>query len=129
MSWRRSDPWIWKPVFPNLVLPDKVACSQDRVKLLLDQRIKMEELVKYLRVEWYHFQQDWPSGTLRVDFQSFQQNLLSFRLRALSLNHCLIVFSSVLLFLQCVIVLTVCVIAHCRQRQVCKFNFLLISQS
>ena len=39
---------------------------------------------KDTRVEWYHFQQDWPTGTLRVDFQSFQQNLLSFWLRALS---------------------------------------------
>ena len=39
---------------------------------------------KETQVQWYHFQQDWSTDTLRVDFQSFQQNLLSFRLRALS---------------------------------------------
>ena len=36
MSWIRSDPSIWKPVFINLVLPNKVADSRERVKSLLD---------------------------------------------------------------------------------------------
>ena len=39
MNWIRSDPLIWKPVFPNLVLPNEVAGSQDRVKCLLDHNI------------------------------------------------------------------------------------------
>ena len=44
MIWVRSDPSIWKPVFPNFVFPNKVVCSRDRVKLLLDRRIKTDEV-------------------------------------------------------------------------------------
>ena len=53
MSWIRSDPSIWKPVFPNLVLPNKVACSRDRVKFLLDQRFKCKGENMYNRHKFY----------------------------------------------------------------------------
>ena len=32
ICWIRSDPLIWKPVFPNLVLSNKMAASRDIVK-------------------------------------------------------------------------------------------------
>ena len=36
MKWNSLDPSIWKPVFSNLVLPNKVAGNRARVKCLLD---------------------------------------------------------------------------------------------
>ena len=44
MLWIQSDPSIWKPIFPNLVLPNK-AQSSNRVKCLLDPRINCSSLL------------------------------------------------------------------------------------
>ena len=35
---------------------------------LIDKFFDTVLMRKVTQVEWYHFQQDWPMGTLRVDF-------------------------------------------------------------
>ena len=65
-----SDPLIWKPVFINLVLPNKVACSQDRVKCLLDRRFKILSLDKTKFGVNLHHKSIWRGSSLKSDLST-----------------------------------------------------------